>query len=59
MAYNKRVKSYSYALSKKVWLNSKYVKTKYYQKLDNKFFSLFYIIYIIKKQVYKQKLFTK
>ncbi len=26
--YGKRVKSYSYALGNKVWLNSKYIKTK-------------------------------
>ena len=31
--YNKGVKSHSYATSKKVWLNSKYIKTKQNKKL--------------------------
>ena len=37
-AYNKGVKSHSYILGKKVWLNSKYIKIKKNKKLENKFF---------------------
>ncbi len=33
-AHNKEVKSCSYALGKKVWLNSKYIKTKRNKKLE-------------------------
>ena len=40
-AYNKGVKPRSYALSNKVWLNSKYIKTKCNQKLKAKFFEPF------------------
>ena len=39
--YDKRVKSQNSALGKKVWLNSKYIKTKYNRKLEAKFFGLF------------------
>ena len=37
-AHDKEVKSYSYVLSEKIWLNSKYIKTKRNQKLKRKFF---------------------
>ena len=40
-ANNKGVKNRSYALSQKIWLNSKYIKTKRNKKLINKFFGLF------------------
>ena len=40
-ANNKSVKPRSYALSDKVWLNSKYIKTKQNQKLKAKFFGPF------------------
>ena len=40
-ANNKKVKSYSYVLSKKVKLNSKYIKTKREKMLENKFFGPF------------------
>ena len=40
-AYNKSVKLRYYALSDKVWLNCKYIKTKQKQKLEDKFFGLF------------------
>ncbi len=40
-AYDKRVKSHSYTPSKKVWLNSKYIKIKKIKKLASKFFGLF------------------
>ena len=35
---DKGVKSHNYALGKKVWLNSKYIKTKKNKKLKSKFF---------------------
>ena len=37
-AYDKGVKPQSYAPGEKVWLNSKYIKTKQNQKLEAKFF---------------------
>ena len=40
-AYNKSIKPKSYALGNKVWLNSKYIKTKQNQKVDTKFFGPF------------------
>ena len=40
-AHNKETKPKSYALSEKVWLNSKYIKTKYNQKLEAKVFGPF------------------
>ena len=39
--YDKGVKPRSYAPSNKVWLNSKYIKTKQNQKLKVKFLGLF------------------
>ncbi len=57
--HNKEVKSHSYTLSKKVWLNSKYIKTKRINKLGNKFFGSFQVFYTIRKQVYKLELPTK
>ena len=40
-AYDKVVKPQSYALGKKIWLNSKYIKTKQNRKLEAKFFGSF------------------
>ena len=40
-AHNKRVKPQSYIPGKKVWLNSKYIKTKLNWKLEAKFFGPF------------------
>ncbi len=40
-AHDKGVKSRSYAPGVKVWLNSKYIKTKRNKKLESKFFRLF------------------
>ena len=37
-AYDKGIKSRSYAPDKKIWLNSKYIKTKRDKKLKSKFF---------------------
>ena len=55
-AHNKGVKLQSYAPGKKVWLNSKYIKTKRNQKLEIKFFGPFQVFHPIGKQVYKLEL---
>ena len=55
-AHNKGVKSRSYAPSDKVWLNSKYIKTKQNQKLKAKFFGPFRVLHLIGKQAYKLEL---
>ena len=47
--YDKGVKPWSYAPSKKVWLSSKYIKTKHNQKLEPKLFRLFWVLYPIGK----------
>ena len=41
--YNKEVKPQSYAPGKKVWLNSKYLKTKQNCKLKAKFLGFFWV----------------
>ena len=48
-AYNKSIKSKSYALGDKVWLNNKYLKTKQNQKLEAKFFRLFQFLHPVRK----------
>ena len=58
-AYDKSVKSQSYVLGEKVWLNSKYIKTKQNQKLEANFFGPFQILHPVEKQVYKLDLPTK
>ena len=58
-AYDKGVKSRSYALGEKVWLNSKYIKTKKNKKLKSKFFEPFQVFHTIEKQAYKLELPTK
>lgn len=45
----------NYAFSDKVWLNSKYIKTKQNRKLESKFFKPFQVLYLMKKQIYKLK----
>lgn len=52
-AHNIGVKSSSYALGKKLWLNSNYSKIKQNQKLENMLFDPFQVLHIIKKQAYK------
>ena len=52
-AHNKGVKPRSYAPGKKVWLNSKYIKTKHNQKLEAKFFGPFRVLHPVRKQAYK------
>ena len=58
-AHNKGVKSRSYAFNEKVWLNNKYIKIKWNQKLEAKFFGLLQVLYPFMKQVYKLKLSRK
>ena len=55
-AYNKRTKPRSYAPNKKIWLNSKYIKTKYNQKLELKFFGPFQVLHLVGSQAYKLEL---
>ncbi len=58
-AHDKGVKNYSYTPGEKVWLNSKYIKTKRNKKLESKFFGPFRILYVVGKQTYKLELPTK
>ena len=48
-AHDKGVKSRSYAFNDKVWLNSKYIKTKCNWKLEAKFFRPFQILHPVGK----------
>ena len=52
-AQDKGVKFQSYAPGKKVWLNSKYIKTKRKRKLETKFFGPFQVLHPLGKQAYK------
>ena len=55
-AHNKDVKPKSYVPDDKVWLNNKYIKTKWNRKLEAKFFKPFRVLYSVEKQAYKLKL---
>ena len=55
-AHNKGVKLRSYAPGDKVWLNSKYIKTKRNQMFETMFFWLFQVLHLIEKQTYKLEL---
>ena len=55
-AHDKGVKPRSYAPGDKVWLNSKYIKTKQNQKLEAKFFGPFRVLHPVEKQAYKLEL---
>ena len=55
-AHNKGVKPRNYAPDKKVWLNSKYLKTKRNRKLEAKFFGLFLVLHPVGKQAYRLEL---
>ena len=57
--HDKGVKPWSYAPDKKVWLNSKYIKTKRNQKLEAKFIGLFRMLYPIGTHAYKLQLPAK
>ena len=52
-AHNRGVKPWSYAFGNRLWLNSKYIKTKHNQKLEAKFFRTFQVLHPVRKQVYK------
>ncbi len=58
-AHDKGPKSRSYAPGKKVWLNSKYIKTKRNKKLESKFFGPFWVLHTVGKQAYNLELPTK
>ena len=53
------MKPKSYVPGHKVWLNSKYIKTKQNQKLKAKFFGLFRVLHLVGKQIYKFELLKK
>ena len=55
-AHNKGIKPRSYAPGDKVWLNSKYIKTKRNRKLEAKFFGPFRVLHPVGKQAYKLEL---
>ena len=54
--HDKGVKPWSYAPGDKVWLNSKYIKTKRKRKLKAKFFGPFRVVHSVGKQVYRLEL---
>ena len=55
-AHDKGTKPRSYAPSEKIWLNSKYIKTKRNRKLEAKFFGLFRVLQPVGSQAYKLEL---
>ena len=55
-AHNKSVKPKNYVPGDKVWLNSKYIKTKRNRKLETKFFRPFRVLHAVRKQAYQLKL---
>ena len=54
--HDKHAKPKSYAPGDKVWLNSKYIKTKRNRKLEFKFFGPFRVLHPVGKQAYKLEL---
>ena len=55
-AYNKVTKPKSWAPGEKIWLNSKYIKTKCNRKLEAKFFGPFRVLHSVDSQAYKLEL---
>ena len=55
-AHNRGVKPRSYATGDKIWLNSKYIKTKQNRKLEAKFFGSFQVLHPVSRQFYKLEL---
>ena len=55
-AHNKGTKPRSDASGKKIWLNSKYIKTKCNRNLKMKFFELFRVLHLVGSQAYKLEL---
>ena len=58
-AYTRGVKPQNYASANKIWLNSKYIKTKHNQNLEAKFFRPFQLLHPVGKQAYKLELSRK
>ena len=58
-AQDKGIKPRSSAPGDKVWLNSKYIKTKRNRKLEAKFFGPFRVLHPVGKQTYKLELLRK
>ena len=54
--HDKGIKLQSYAPGEKVWLSSKYLKTKRNRKLEAKFLGFFQVLHPVGKQVYKLEL---
>ncbi len=54
--HDKHTKPRSYVPDDKVWLNSKYIKTKRNRKLEAKFFGPFRVLHPVGKQTYKIEL---
>ena len=52
-SHNKGVKPCVYAAGENIWLNSKYIKTKWNRKLKAKFFRPFWVLHLVEKQAYK------
>ena len=52
-AHDKGIKPRSYAFSEKIWLNSKYIKTRRNCILEAKFFEPFQMLHPVRKQAYK------
>lgn len=52
-AYNEAIKPKGYVSDNKVWLNSKYIKTKHNYKLIIRFFGFFPILHLVENQIYK------
>ena len=48
-AHDEGFKPCSYAPGEKIWLNSKYIKTKCNQKLETKFFGPFQVLHSVEK----------
>ena len=48
-AHNKSAKPWSYAPGDKIWLSSKYLKSKRNCKLEARFFGLFWILHLVGK----------
>ena len=57
--HDKYVKPKSYIPGNKVWLNSKYIKTKQNRKLKAKFLTFFWVLHLVDMQAYKIELSKK
>ena len=58
-AHNKSIKPKNYTPDDKIWLNSKYIKTKPNRKLEAKFLRPFRVLHPVGKQAYKLELTKK